>query len=353
MLNSTSHNDTNYSSIIANHAATYRKNYIVFDQIERANKPANCTRKTKHLSKNASALLAVITQKIKNNELVLLNHKYISMITNCDRRQNQNIIKQLNNLLEIKYHNTITKNGNKYRFYYSFSLKENNKLEALNNGVSDNSIGKKISRSTIYKENKDNNRSNIVDLENQKISEQSQQKFLSNFRNKCFKDSHSPTKHQLVQRKFREAKKLADFYPLQKEDIEILQSNSRREFNKRAINEILKDMARKLRKPEFWSKKGFIAYMSKALKFEKREAVKINNETFTIRANQNQEEREIVKQEKYLTELEYNREVSPEWHFKKKLASVLNRDVAYKLLTAYKSSKREGNIFEIHLNRQV
>ncbi len=319
----------------------------------------------------------MIEYKLRKNDVVLLNHKYLSTITKCKKDQNVNLLKQLDHIFDIKFHAKLIIGTKIYRNCYAFKntekgryIMENPNAVLTKKESSLQRVSSKVERpptedkkeqpcaeffpsSTIYKENKDNNRSNIVDLENQKISEQSQQKFLSNFRNKCFKDSHSPTKHQLVQRKFREAKKLADFYPLQKEDIEILQSNSRREFNKRAINEILKDMARKLRKPEFWSKKGFIAYMSKALKFEKREAVKINNETFTIRANQNQEEREIVKQEKYLTELEYNREVSPEWHFKKKLASVLNRDVAYKLLTAYKSSKREGNIFEIHLNRQV
>lgn len=132
--------------------------------------------------------------------------------------------------------------------------------------------------------------------------------------------------------KFGKPQKLADFYPLEKKDVEELQYKSGREFNKQAMNEILKDMGKKLTKPEFWSRKGFIAYMSEAFKYEKRDAVKISNETFQIRANETKEEQQERIEEEYLTKLENNLQVSPEWHFKKKLASVLERSKAYNLL---------------------
>ena len=45
---------------------------------------------------------------------------------------------------------------------------------------------------------------------------------------------------------------------------------------------------------------------------------------------------EIAKQEKYLSEIESCLQVSPEWHLKKKLTSVLDRSRAYALLTSYK-----------------
>jgi hypothetical protein len=74
--------------------------------------------------------------------------------------------------------------------------------------------------------------------------------------------------------------------------------------------------------------------MSQAFRYEKRDAVKISNTSFRIRANLDEGEQTIQKQEKYLTELEYSLQVSPEWHLKKKLASVLERSKSYKLLTS-------------------
>ena len=120
------------------------------------------------------------------------------------------------------------------------------------------------------------------------------------------------------------------------------------------MNEILKDMGRKLTKPEFWSRKGFIAYMSKAFMYEQRQAEIINNETFQIRANATLEEQQERIEEQYLTKLENNLQVSPEWHFKKKLASVLERSRAYQLLISLSSISIEKNgIMTLNLSKEV
>ena len=118
----------------------YRKNYIKWDNIERANKPKNYTDKTKHLSKNSQALLAVIIQKIRNKDKLFLNHKYISKITRCERRQNQNIIKELSDVLNISDHNSVYDSAKKYRYCYEFSLKELKQDKPLNSSDLDNSI---------------------------------------------------------------------------------------------------------------------------------------------------------------------------------------------------------------------
>ncbi|MDP4708754.1 MAG: hypothetical protein NWS20_01955 [Rickettsiaceae bacterium] len=136
-------------------------------------------------------------------------------------------------------------------------------------------------------------------------------------------------------------RQLEDFYPLSAEDCSALQSTSGREFSLNAMNEILKNMSKRITNRFFYSKKGFLSYMSHAFRYEKRDAVKINNTDFRIRANLDSSEQTLQIQEKYLTELEYSLQVSPEWHFKKKLASVLERDKAYKLLTAYKGLEIE------------
>ena len=148
--------------------APYRKSYVAWDSLERANKPKDYTSKTKYLGKNSKALLSVIVQKLKKKEKVFFNHKYISTITRCERRQNQNIINELSNILDIKYHNLVFDNGKKHRFSYEFSLKK----EENDNEVGDcakekeiteknikkppsknSSLGQKISRGYIYKEN--------------------------------------------------------------------------------------------------------------------------------------------------------------------------------------------------------
>ena len=153
---------------------------------------------------------------------------------------------------------------------------------------------------------------------------------------------------------FSEQKSLSDFYPLSLEDCNNLQLSSDREFNLNAMNEILLNMSKKLTKHKFGSKKRFMAYMTKAFRNEKRDAVVISNATFKIRGNQSKEEQTIQIQEKYLTELEYSLQASPEWHLKKKLASVLGRSKAYDILTAYKELQlKQGGKCKLILSKHL
>ena len=100
--------------------ARYRKSYIDWDKIKRANNKA-IREKARYLSKDAQGVLALVIQGLKKGKRVFLNHKYISTITQCKRRQNQNIIKQLESVLDITYHNSITYEGKKYRFSLDIS----------------------------------------------------------------------------------------------------------------------------------------------------------------------------------------------------------------------------------------
>ena len=59
------------------------------------------------------------------------------------------------------------------------------------------------------------------------------------------------------------------------------------------------------------------------------------------------------KQEKYLTDIEYSLQVSPEWHLKKKLAATLERSKAYNFLTSYKSIEITKGRAVITLNDNV
>lgn len=134
-----------------------------------------------------------------------------------------------------------------------------------------------------------------------------------------------------------------------------LRASSGKNFTDRAIKEIAKAVSKSKQgsKAFFYHIKGFIAYLSKILKFEKRDPIKISSINYYITANLTEEERTIQEQEKYLSEIEYSQQVTPEWHLKKKLAAVLRRDIAYKILSNYQRSERKRHIFKIYLKEQV
>jgi len=353
--NSTIANTTSKGNSNTNHSidsklnSSYRKNYIAWDNIERANKPQNYTDKTKHLSKNSQALLAVIIQKLRNKDKLFLNHKYISKITRCERRQNQNIIKELSDILNINYHNSVSDSEKKYRYCYEFSLKGLEQVEPLRSNDLDNSTEQKISRHSIYKENKIiNNRSNKSNF----------YKFNSSSNNTDQPKNQETTKNTKITKNgfLGSGKYLNEMLEhLTDEVCNTLRASSGKSFTDRAIKEIAKAVSRSRKgtKAFFYHINGFIAYLSKILRFEKRDPVKISSINYYITANFTEEERTIQEQEKYLSEIEYSQQVTPEWHLKKKLAAVLRRDIAYKILSNYQRSERKRQIFKIYLKEQV
>ena len=168
---------------------------------------------------------------------------------------------------------------------------------------------------------------------------------------KNFLEEKTQTKLSLGE--VQKSRVLQDFYPLNKEDCNELQILSGRDFSLNAMNEILRDMSKRLTDRVFNSRKGFLSYMSKALRYEMRDAVKTSNESFKIKANMSFEESRSEEIENYLTEIEYSPQVSPEWYLKKKLACVLEAAKAYNLLKAYISIAIEGDIAKIYLHKAV
>jgi DNA-binding transcriptional regulator YhcF (GntR family) len=126
-------------------------------------------------------------------------------------------------------------------------------------------------------------------------------------------------------------------------------------YTDKAIREIAKAVSRSKKgaKAFFYHIKGFIAYLSKILTFEKRDPVKISSTNYYITANQTSEEQMMREQEKYLTDIEYSLQVSPEWHLKKKLAAILERSKAYGILTSYRSLEIVEGRAVITLNNDV
>ena len=147
---------------------------------------------------------------------------------------------------------------------------------------------------------------------------------------------------------------LASFYPLSQPEAAKLQALCGRGFSGNAINEILLSMSKRLTDRFFKSKKAFMNYMAKALTYEKRDAVKISNRAFRIRANISNDE--IIKRQKeaFLNKIEESTDTTLAAQLSRKLASILPPDLSYDFLQAAKFPPRaEGNSFEISLQKNI
>jgi hypothetical protein len=86
----------------------FSKSDLHWKQVPRANNPK------KPLQGKAVDLLSTIVFKLRKKEVITLNHNYLSRITNCKKDQNVNLLKQLADILDIKFHAKITIGGSTY-----------------------------------------------------------------------------------------------------------------------------------------------------------------------------------------------------------------------------------------------
>ena len=309
--------------------ARYRKSYIEWDKIKRANKKVNSVRqKSFFLSGPANRLLSIIVAKLKRGERILLNHKYISTFTLVERRQNVRIIEELAHILDITYHNSITIDGKKYRHSYEFAHKEQAvigipiTLEQKNTASVENSVGTFMSQQNdllyIYKEN--NNIKNIDHESNSfLISEEVEikenttptiiisPKRLVKLKKSLLNKRKKPTnaeKKAKVYKPFAYArpKNLADMLPLiDPTTCDELRSKSGRPFSDNFIIQLVLKMSKNPKiTASFDYKNGFIAYMARALRYEKHDAVKTGNINFRFKVNIPKNSNEHQEQQKPL-----------------------------------------------------
>ena len=361
--------------------ARYRKSYINWDKIKRANRGNFSREKAKHLSDAAKAILAPVIQKLEKGERVFFNHKYISTITQCKRGQNCNIIKQLESVLDITYRNSITVDGKTYRHSYEFAYykqvivpqEDNSTAQFIKRSDSLNPSYQAISDMSIENNNTESIRSNVHThessfLENSeevisdknnttKIVELPKEpaKLKKRLANERKKPTNTERKARIYRfNQYKEPQDLKHHYPLTKEDGSKLQSLSGRDFTLNAMNEILLDMSKR-QDNRFCSKAQFMAYFGKCLRFEMRDAVKTGNDNFYIKANVtliNQKEISKEKQaQQYLAEVEQKAitHVCPENQLKARLANVLEPLKAYALLSNIKDFVVLGGIVKIYL----
>jgi len=368
-INATAHVPNNF------HDAPYRKSYIAWDKLERANKPNNYTEKTRYLSKNAKALLSVIYQKLKKQPILLLNHKYISTITNSGSRQNQNIIKELDQLLDISYHRSVENHkGKKYQYVYKFIHKEVYKISSTQEVIK-----KKISLSNStpkYSINKNyiiNNRSRVQYskgyLDFFSVRKNSEYEVKSSSSNKEY------LKQNMVKNDYNEIKNKITYSIsnsngflnsgkfltealnyLTDEVCTLIKIKCNKNYTNTMIRDIAKLTAQSTKgsKAFFYHINGLIAYLARVLTFEKRKFItKMDYRNTMISQAWIQEEIKKRQKEQYLTGIEYSRQLSSESRLKRKLAAVLEPNVAYKVLSNYQKSKKIGDIFKIYFKKSI
>lgn len=286
--------------------ARYRKHYLPWDNIERANQNINAVlKKSFVISGPANRLLSAVIAKLLKEERVILNHKYISTFTLVERRQNVRIIQELGDILDITYHRSVTHDGKKYRYSYEFSYKHSNPQKTTS---AENCVGTFMSQHNdllfIDKENKNiediDLKSNFLQNSKHSICNQKIIRRKKRARNERKKTTHEKCKAKIYHfNQYKEPQDLKYHYPLSNDDNSKLQSLSGRDFSLNAMNEILLYMSRKLDR-RFCSKAQFIGYFAKCLKFEIRDSFKTGNDNFYIKTHTTNDKR---KKSKIINEL--------------------------------------------------
>jgi hypothetical protein len=369
---------------IAKGKTKYRKQYIAYDNLERANKPQNATAVTSVIGEKALKLVSVVAQKLKGERTEFIaNSKYIAKITGKKRRQNINIINQIKDtVFKIIFYKKYKNQRNCYVFthlentakIYNSKVQNIAQLESIQTLLPSQIQG-------LYKNNNTKSiRSNVhthesIFLQNSEElgTQKNTEPQISIFPQEHVKpirikkrlpnDRKKPTNAEKKARVYRfnqyeEPQNLNYHYPLNNKDCAKLQSLSGRDFNLQAMNEILLDISKRLDNT-FCSKAQFMAYFGKVLRYEKRDAVKTNNVNFHIKANHTQEKQAEIDQkkrvERYLAEVEQKAitNVCSENQLRARLANTLEAKSSYELLSNIRDFKVIDNTMKIYLRHTV
>ncbi len=321
---------------------------IIFDRVMKNSVyMLRADNRNKFLSEKAARLLTNYYDMIKDspNGIIFVDHDFISSKTYVSIHQNKILHKQLRDIFKIQYHKSIRIDGKKCYFGFTIEFTENTENILKDPELFYSSINPEIESVTEKKFS--------VKRENILGSLYIEEENLKEIKDRSTETPQKTSPEFEALKSNSLEKTLKDFYPISGEDCLKLQIMSGRDFNLNATNEILLDMSKRLIDRSFNSKKGFMMYFGECLRHEKRDAVKIEHETFKIKANQTEEERHAEKMYRYLEKVENSLEVSPELHFKKKIACVLPDEKAYDLLTAYRSLVVKQGYATLYLRRHV
>ena len=362
----------------------YRKQYIAYDKLERANKTKNATAVTSVIGEQAKKIVSVVAQKLKGGRTEFVaNSKYIAKITGKKRRQNLNIIDQINGTaFKVTSHRKYKNQRNCYVFMHLENASKTSERRVQNFAQLESLQTPRTSeKQEPYKNN--NTRSirssaqahesnflqnSISFIPEETIAQKETSKVIplkyKPICNKRKKNTHQERKARVYTPKFnqyQQPKTLSEHYPLTQEDCLKLQTSSGRPFTLNAMNEILLDISRKPKESThlFPSKAAFMAYMGKLYRYEGRDAVKTANLGFKILARATKAEvvayTTQTQREDFMATFE---EMAincptPENRFKAKIACTLPPMIGYNLLSSIKSVLFSGNRLEIHLANQL
>ena len=343
-------------------------------------------KKSKFICKQAVELAETILKKIFSGRRVLLNHKYISKITECDSTdQNKRILDQLDNFFIIKYHRLAIVDGIPYNYHYSFELHPAIIEELKDTGLWDlefmpaemrlsynnrpNIFSKNIYRSNESKFLKNPNSNNIsiktVATDTKKTTTEpteakilvGKKKFVVNSRKKVTNTERKGRYYKF--KAYDKSRNLADHYPLSQEDCWELQKRSGKAYNLKAMNEILLDLSRKPKTQghSFISKAKFMSYMTDVYTAEERDVDKVNQAGFKIMKRRPKAEiEEIVtlnQRETYLNQIE-NAGIHTRCdytQFRARIAGQFPINLGYNLLKNMIDVKKKDTIFEVIMHK--
>jgi hypothetical protein len=358
--------------------------YKLLDKLIRANitPEEELTDKTIYLGEKAKKLLRAVLKKLFSNRYILINHKYITQATRCKSDQNTIILRELERILKIQFYRLYTNDkGTKFSRHYYIELHPEIAQELKDSGTLNSEFCPDFYRLTYTNRNIFNEdiRSNVHTHESNFLQNSESTKIEKALEPEIGTISQEPVKpaklktRPVNERKkrtnsqakariyhfnqYKEPKDLKHHYPLTKEDCIKLQRLSGRDFSLNAMNEILLDMSKRLDN-RFCSKAQFMAYFSKCLRFEKRDAVKTGNDNFYIKANVTPiTQRKIDKEnqiEQYLAEVEQIAitHVCPENQLKARIANVLEPLRSYELLSNIKDFEVVGSTARIYLRAE-
>jgi len=143
-------------------------------------------------------------------------------------------------------------------------------------------------------------------------------------------------------------KRLKDLHPLDETQVRELNHKSGREFSVNFANELLLKLDSKYPLMSFGNNKQILAYLTKAMQHEKHQSEKVNHESFRfVRIEPIEQKKE--KMEKYLVAIEADLNTSAASQLKRKIAALLETEVAYRLLTESKFTRPNAGIFFVEL----
>ncbi len=372
---------------IAKHSRKYRKQYIEYDTLERANKPKLYTKITQHLGEKAKALASVIVQKLRGErKKFVANHVYIAKVTGRKRRQNLNIIEELRDIFNIEFHRSYINEGKKYRHCYVFL----NKLIGQNIASPKSSQPPTITGvQTPFKNNNTKSiRSNILIFTQSfsKIGVTPFYSFLKKIINKqenffmispiqiSQKNKNTNPKRKLIHamlaiKKHKphngflgKPKYLQDMQEyLTPEICSMLRSKCKKNFTDNAIKKIMQKVSahHKGKNACFLHVNGFLRYMTAVLVGELRDAITCSSLNFYIKTNKSEAEiQELTiqaQQERYL-----NKEEIAGIHsrcdytqYRAKIAGTFSTNIGYNLLTNLIAVRKKGTVFEMVVTKTI